>query len=280
MWRERIQPREIVDAIYEIDRLKPARVGRTWSARLSTWRADMCAEGAGQPEIESELARAYAVAWTQSMAMRRTMPTPSIVEAQRASAAARGGRLSGPSRAPGGVPRVTRSAVSDDFLPLRNQRSTAMQKRARALARLPSIVQKRELADLLELSPRHIQRLGERGVLERTDRGQYRLSPSLAGYLRYVKADAERRAGTGAEDELRLARIAALAAKAARADRGLIAADEAVAVVDRLAAIFADSLATLPAELERSGDPQVAAVVFDVAQRLQGRRAELIARLS
>jgi hypothetical protein len=54
-------------------------------------------------------------------------------------------------------------------------------------AGIPDIVDIRELADFLDISPRRIYALARDGIISQSSRGKYNLLASIEGYVSYLK---------------------------------------------------------------------------------------------
>ncbi|MGO1164832.1 hypothetical protein ACTOV4_23555 [Brucella sp. C7-11G] len=106
-----------------------------------------------------------------------------------------------------------------------------------------------EMASLLRLTDRRIRQLAVDGTIERDERGQYRLHPSVGKYIETLENKRDPEIQELNKIRARMARI-----DLAKRDGTLISLDEAMASIDELSGTFVSALSRLPGLIAKKRD--------------------------
>lgn len=125
------------------------------------------------------------------------------------------------------------------------------------------------IAELFDLTPRHVQRLAKEGVLPKPARGLYPLGPCIKGYVRYLRKAAQ---GQTEDDQLQTERKLLLRARREQTQLQLRKLSDEV--IDR--AVARRTVATLATEFRTSWEIWPSRVAATVANELRADEVDVL----
>lgn len=138
------------------------------------------------------------------------------------------------------------------------------------------------MAKLLGITPRWLQKLVKDGELSALGRGQFDPYETVQAYVELQKRGQERATASDQLENLREVKANAERIKLMRAERSLIALDEAVQIVDEIGGVFLAYLSGLPAEItgNRKERARIDDIIDDGRSRLSARFAKAASALA
>lgn len=144
---------------------------------------------------------------------------------------------------------------------------------------VPELVGSKDLAALLDVGPRHLRKLAEKGIAVRAGEGRYDLAKSVRQYVGHAHEVARRNVrNDDASAALRDARRSVIERRLERDDRRLIATSEAVATIEHLTRMLVEALREVPEAIGRL-DPLVIGVVDRAVANLEDRSNKILDQL-
>lgn len=125
------------------------------------------------------------------------------------------------------------------------------------------------IAELFDLTPRHVQRLAKDGVLPKPRRGLYPLAPCIQGYVRYL-----RRAAQGQTDDDQLQTERKLLLRARREQTQLQLRKLSDEVIDR--SVARRTVATLATEFRSAWEIWPSRIAATVANELRADEVDVL----
>lgn len=125
------------------------------------------------------------------------------------------------------------------------------------------------IAELFDLTPRHVQRLAKEGVLPKPQRGLYPLAPCIKGYVQYL-----RRAAKGQTDDDQVQTERRLLLRARREHTEIQVKRLSDEVIDR--AVARRTVATLATEFRSSWEIWPSRVAATMANALKADEVDVL----
>jgi hypothetical protein len=141
------------------------------------------------------------------------------------------------------------------------------------------------IAQVLNITPRHLQRLAKAGIIPPANQGRYPLDGCIQGYVRYLKQQLERRAPNALivqKEKLLQERCRRLKRQNDELEASLVPTDEAMTAMQEVAATFHECAKALYAPKlldELSGMDEPAVVRARLKDAVRACRQDIADRL-